>query len=111
MGDKQLRDLPRGVDEYLVHRIEELNQVANAPVKTKTISDAAATRNAKKDMNRIDRQLSKLNDAEKRLHEKMALAVDDFELLTELSLKQKELIRDRADLEAQWLEACEIAGE
>jgi ABC transport system ATP-binding/permease protein len=111
MGDKQLRDLPRGVDEYLVHRIEELNQVANAPVKTKTISDAAATRNAKKDMNRIDRQLSKLNDAEKRLHEKMALAVDDFELLTELSLKQKELIRDRAYLEAQWLEACEIAGE
>jgi ATP-binding cassette subfamily F protein uup len=111
MGDKQLRDLPRGVDEYLVHLIEELNQVANAPVKTKTISDAAATRNAKKDMNRIDRQLSKLNDAEKRLHEKMALAVDDFELLTELSLKQKELIRDRADLEAQWLEACEIAGE
>jgi len=111
MGDKQLRDLPRGVDEYLVHRIEELNQVANAPVKTKTISDAAATRNAKKDMNRIDRQLSKLNDAEKRLHEKMALAVDDFELLSELSLKQKELTRDRADLEAQWLQACEIAGE
>jgi ABC transport system ATP-binding/permease protein len=111
MGDKQLRDLPRGVDEYLVHRIEELNQVANAPVKTKTISDAAATRNAKKDMNRIDRQLSKLNDAEKRLHEKMALVVDDFELLSELSLKQKELIRDRADLEAQWLQACEIAGE
>lgn len=111
MGDKQLRDLPRGVDEYLVHRIEELNQVANAPTKTKTISDAAATRNAKKDMNRIDRQISKLNDAEKRLHEKMALATDDFELLNELSLKQKQMILDRADLEAQWLQACEIAGE
>lgn len=111
MGDKQLRDLPRGVDEYLAHRIDELNQVGNGPVKTKSISDAAATRNAKKDLNRIDRQISKLNDAEKRLHEKMAVAVNDFELLTELSNKQKEIERERADLELQWLEACEIIGE
>jgi ATP-binding cassette subfamily F protein uup len=112
MGDKQLRDLPRGIEEYLEHRVEDLRE-SDAPVSNsaKTPSDAATARAAKKDLNRIERQLSKLADAEKRLHEKMAEVVDDYEKLAELAVKQKEIETERAELEVEWLTACELAGE
>lgn len=112
MGDKQLRDLPRGIDEYLEHRVSSIQVSSNQPpAGTKKISDAATVRAAKKDLNRIERQLSKLADAEKRLHEKMAAAVNDYEVLAELSSKQKEIDAERVALEIEWLEVCELAGE
>lgn len=58
LGDLQLRDLPRGVDEYL-----ELRNRKNAPVqslatKAKT-SNAAEERQLKKDLTRVERQIEK----------------------------------------------------
>lgn len=58
LGDLQLRDLPRGVDEYL-----ELRNRQNAPVQSSTTkaktSNAAEERQLKKDLNRVERQIEK----------------------------------------------------
>ena len=58
LGDLQLRDLPRGVDEYL-----ELRNRQNAPVQSSTTkaktSNAAEERQLKKDLTRVERQIEK----------------------------------------------------
>jgi hypothetical protein len=41
----------------------------------------------------------------------MAEVVDDYEKLAELAVKQKEIETERAELEVEWLTACELAGE
>jgi ATP-binding cassette subfamily F protein uup len=112
LGNQQLRDLPRGIDEYLEQRLAHLSSISSLKPNGKSVvSDAAAAREAKKELNRIDRQLSKLADTEKRLHEKMASVVNDYEALAELSSKQKDIDKERAELEAAWLTAAELAGE
>uniref|UniRef100_UPI00404AE5D9 ABC-F family ATP-binding cassette domain-containing protein n=2 Tax=Candidatus Planktophila sp. TaxID=2175601 RepID=UPI00404AE5D9 len=58
LGDKKVRDLPRGVDEYLELRIKALDSIPQLQ-KEKKSSNAAEQRQLKKDLIRLDRQLEK----------------------------------------------------
>jgi ATP-binding cassette subfamily F protein uup len=126
MGDGQIRHLPRGVDQYLEQleagtaprrvvaepagaalteagATETAVQVVEQPV------DAAVARAAKKELNRIERQLSKLTESEAKLHDQLATNASDYERLAELDTELRKLAEERAELETAWFEAAERA--
>jgi uncharacterized small protein (DUF1192 family) len=61
-------------------------------------------------MARIERQLTRLSEQEARLHEAMAEQAVDHVAVAELDVRLRALQAERDDLEAQWLDAAEIAG-
>ncbi|MFG1620585.1 ABC-F family ATP-binding cassette domain-containing protein [Kribbella sp. NPDC049227] len=122
MGDARVRHLPRGVDQY----IEELADrgprrttyasSASEPVVSNESSpadepvvDAAVARAAKKELNRIERQLAKLTEAETKLHDQIATHASDYERLAELDTELRKLAEERGELETAWFEAAERA--
>ncbi len=114
LGDATLRMLPRGIDEYLERRQRMIEtavpKAAPAPTaavsKEKSSGDARA---AKKDLQRIERQLSKMSDRETLLHAQIADNATDFEKVAKLDKELRELIVERDVLEMRWLELAEDA--
>ncbi|MCB5183327.1 ABC-F family ATP-binding cassette domain-containing protein [Streptomyces antimicrobicus] len=108
LGDATLRMLPRGLDEYLERRqrmVEAAAPAAPAPaVKEKSAGDARA---AKKELQKIERQLNKLADRETNLHAQIADHATDFEKVARLDAELRELLAEREDLEMRWLELAE----
>jgi ATPase subunit of ABC transporter with duplicated ATPase domains len=108
LGDGSCVLLPGGVEEYLARR-----RAAAAPAPSRSSSaqpsrsDAAAERQRKKDLARIESQLEKVTAEIDRLHADMAGAATDFARLAEMdsSLRAAEARRD--ELEDAWLEAAE----
>jgi ATP-binding cassette subfamily F protein uup len=116
-GNGTVRHLPRGVEQYL----EQLaagttarRTTAPAP-ETATVeepapvNDAVAIRAAKKDLNRIERQLAKLTEAEARLHDQLAANASNYERLAELDTELRKLADERGELETAWFDAAERA--
>ncbi|MGW3632414.1 ABC-F family ATP-binding cassette domain-containing protein [Streptomyces sp. NPDC005122] len=113
LGDATLRMLPRGIDEYLERRkrIEEVAAAAvlaaaPAPVKPASAADARA---AKKELQKIERQLDKVSEKETRLHAQIADNATDFAKVAELDSELRELTGEREELELRWLELAEDA--
>lgn len=99
-GDKRLRDLPRGIDQYLAELApREVGSVA----KEKSQSKAADQRQAKKDMARLEKQIEKIRNQVELLEKELAAnAFDSGKLLT----LTQELDKTKAELEAreeEWL--------
>lgn len=130
LGDGKLRGLPGGVDQYLELREAALASGAvsggassgssRPTAATGSASTAAASgpseaekREARKDLNRIDRQLGKIAQQEEKLHVQMAAKSQsgDFDALGELNTKLQELLEEKEVLELEWLEAAEVLGE
>lgn len=61
LGDGALRDLPRGVDQYLEQRSDSLQKTVEID-QVKTVSSAAEQRQLKKDLVRVERQIQKAKD-------------------------------------------------
>jgi ATP-binding cassette subfamily F protein uup len=103
LGDKSLRDLPRGVDQYLEQRADSI-QRQGADAKVKSSSSAAEQRQLKKDLARLERQIEK---ARARIAEleisQTESAFDPAELtrITEELDSQREELNSR---EEEWLE-------
>ncbi|MTG87371.1 ATP-binding cassette domain-containing protein [Cellulosimicrobium sp. BIT-GX5] len=128
LGDGQVRDLPGGVEQYLELRRAALAvpgaassgfaPAAGGDGGAEGAPDAAApagpsaaeVRAAKKEINRIERRLSKIAEAEARLHEKIAANATDFAAVAELDAELRTLAAEKDELEAAWLEAAEVAG-
>lgn len=130
LGDGKLRGLPRGVDQYL-----ELREAALAGASSKGNGPTAATgsgagsaqgggapssgaseaekREARKNINRIERQLGKLAQQEEKLHAQLAQKSEagDFEALGSLNAQLNELLEEKEGLELEWLESAEVLGE
>ncbi len=70
---------------------------------------AAAQREARKTIARIDRQLTKIANREAELHAEIAAHATDYEKLAELDGKLKELTAQKDALEEEWLEAAAVA--
>ena len=103
LGDKELRDLPRGVDQYLEQRAESLQKPAEA-VKGKSQSSAAEQRQLKKDLVRVERQIQKAKEKIAELESEQENAAFDP---TELIRISAELETQRAEInsrEEEWLE-------
>ena len=103
LGDKELRDLPRGVDQYLEQRAQSLQKPAEA-TKEKSQSSAAEVRQLKKDLVRVERQIQKAKEKIAELESAQEGAAFDP---TELIRISAEIETQRAELnsrEEEWLE-------
>ncbi|MFF8713535.1 ABC-F family ATP-binding cassette domain-containing protein [Streptomyces sp. NPDC015184] len=119
LGDRTLRMLPRGIDEYLERRqrIEEATTPSAAPApaaaKEKEAPAAAlspqAARAAKKELQKVERQLDKISTRETALHARIAEHATDFEKVAKLDAELRELVAERDELEMRWLELAEDA--
>ena len=109
MGDGSCVLLPRGVDEYLERRARSRQtvQAAEASADTKPKSDAAEERRRKKELARIESQLSKAEQQIEELHAQMAEAATDYEKLAKLDVELQDVRARRDALEEAWLEAAE----
>ena len=103
LGDGALRDLPRGVDQYLEQRSESLTKPVESS-KDKGVSSAAEQRQLKKDLVRVERQIQKAKDKIAELEIALEAAGFNPEELLKISA---ELESQRSELntrEEEWLE-------
>jgi ATPase subunit of ABC transporter with duplicated ATPase domains len=117
LGDGAVRDLPGGVEQYLdlrhAARVSAAASAASggsreaAPPADQGPS-AAELREAKKDLLRIERQLSKLSAQEDRIHLQMAAKAADHKAVLELNNKLRVIVDERETLELEWLSAAEM---
>jgi ATP-binding cassette subfamily F protein uup len=110
LGDKSLRDLPRGVDQYLEQR-EATVQKPDSVTKPKGASSAAEQRQLKKDLVRVERQIQKSKEKISELEEAQEAAAFDPAGLLKIS---EELENQRAELntrEEEWLEITDQLGD
>jgi ATP-binding cassette subfamily F protein uup len=105
LGDEELRDLPRGVEQYLEKRASM--QVRSTQEITKQISSAAEERLIKKEIARVERQLIKVTEEEANLRLEEEGAAFDHTRLLEIGEQLKEVISRRRNLENEWLELSE----
>ena len=104
LGDGALRDLPRGVDQYLEQRADALNKSGSSSAKSAPTSSAAEQRQLKKDLARVEKQVAKGK-------ERLAALLDEQERESmnhvRLSEITEELVKVREELqsrEEEWLE-------
>ena len=103
LGDKELRDLPRGVDQYLEQRSQSLQKPQDI-AKEKSQSSAAEQRQLKKDLVRVERQIQKSKEKIAELEASQENAAFDPAELIRIS---SELESQRTELntrEEEWLE-------
>ena len=102
MGDLVLRDLPRGVDEYLEYRAKSLT-VSSQSASGK-VSNAAQERTLKKDLARVERQIQKAKEKVVLLTLEQAEATFDATRLSEISTELIQLDKELIAREEEWLE-------
>jgi ATP-binding cassette subfamily F protein uup len=142
LGDGKLRDLPGGVDQYLQLRAdaERSGGLTSGPAAAGqgqyddggTGSAGAAgpggaragasqgpseaeRRQARKDLTRVERQLSKASAQAQKLQQQMTEAGSrsdvDFDALAEINKRLAAVKSEQEDLEEQWLAAADVLGE
>jgi len=105
LGDGRLSFLGGGVDEYL----DRVRAARRAPAprspagSTAAGSAAAADRTARKELQRLERQLDRLTAREAGLSAELAANATDYEKLTALGAELKAAQAEKADLEERWL--------
>ncbi|NMM24291.1 MAG: ABC-F family ATP-binding cassette domain-containing protein [Phycicoccus sp.] len=123
LGDGGIRDLPGGVEQYLdLRRAARASSAASgtsagsggsrvaASRAASTGPSAAELRDAKKDLNRIDRLLTKLAAQEDKIHLEMAAKAADHTAVLRLNDKLRAIVDEREALELEWLSVAEIIG-
>ncbi|MEO5875075.1 MAG: ATP-binding cassette domain-containing protein, partial [Streptosporangiaceae bacterium] len=109
LGDGQVRMLTGGVEEYL-DRVAAGSAGASraAPaVVTESGQPAKQDWKAKKELDRLERQLDKLTRREAKLHAEMADAATDHARLLRLDAELKSVLADKDEVEMAWLELAE----
>ncbi|MET2714456.1 ABC-F family ATP-binding cassette domain-containing protein [Streptomyces harbinensis] len=112
LGDRTLRMLPRGIDEYLERRAAgkqtaPAGQAAAPAAAAGTPAPAQLSRAAQKEIQKIERQLERLEGQESELHKEMAEHATDFARVAGLDAQLRELAARRDELETRWLELSE----
>ncbi|MGV9824208.1 MULTISPECIES: ABC-F family ATP-binding cassette domain-containing protein [unclassified Gordonia (in: high G+C Gram-positive bacteria)] len=116
-GDRKLTNLPGGIEQYLQRRKEiEARDRATGKSAAKTADDAeppssglsaAEHREARKNLNRLERRIGQLSDREEKLHAELADAATDPERLVTLGTELRSVTEEKDDAEAEWLEVAE----
>ena len=102
LGDLQLRDLPRGVDEYLELRYQQLTPSQGAGSNGKK-SNAAEERQLKKDLARVERQIEKGKAEIIRLTQEQESSAMDPAKLIEISEQLLKISSELIVREEEWL--------
>ena len=103
LGDKELRDLPRGVDQYLEQRAQSLQKPVEA-AKGKSQSSAAEQRQMKKDLVRVERQIQKAKEKIAELESAQESTAFDPTELIRISAELETLRAELNSREEEWLE-------
>jgi ATP-binding cassette subfamily F protein uup len=113
-GDGRLVHLPGGIDEYLARTAGgPLNQgVATASGSqdagpAKPGMSAAEERLARKELGKLERQLSRLDTREKQLNDSLAAHGSDYDKIIGFESELKTVQAERAQVEETWLELAE----
>jgi ATP-binding cassette subfamily F protein uup len=105
LGDQELRDLPRGIDEYLERREDIYSKIV--VTEKHSISSAAQERLIKKEIAKLEKQIEKVILEEEALRKEEAEASFDHQALIEIGKKLEEVVSRREKLESEWLELSE----
>jgi len=110
-GDGSLIMQPGGVDQFVAARRAAQDSAIAAVRETAPAGGLteADRRQARKDVARVERQLSRLAEQEERLHTQMAAEATDYGRLAELQAQLSVVTAEKEQLEEQWLEAAELA--
>jgi ATP-binding cassette subfamily F protein uup len=109
LGDGRLSFLGGGVDEYLDRvRAARAAPAPSAPATAVPRSSAAEERSARKELQRLERQMERLSARETELTAQLAANATDYEKLTTLGADLKATQAEKADIEERWLT---VAGE
>jgi ABC transport system ATP-binding/permease protein len=108
LGDGRLSFLGGGVDEYLdrVHTARAGSSGGPQPVTSAPgppRSSAAEERAARKELQRLERQLDRLSAREAELTDLLAANATDYEQLTSLGADLRAVQEEKSDLEDRWL--------
>ncbi|GAA3153717.1 ABC-F family ATP-binding cassette domain-containing protein [Nonomuraea roseoviolacea] len=128
LGDGRLSLLPGGVDEYLERRAAGAALTArtglgattegakdaldgDGPAEAPAGLSAKEERELRKELNRLERQLDKLGEQETKLHAAMAEAAADYERLGSLDAQLRDVLTQKDEVEAAWLEVADRLGD
>jgi ATPase subunit of ABC transporter with duplicated ATPase domains len=112
MGDGSCVLLPGGVDQYLASRRnrsepEGLPRITSAEAPRST---SAISRQAKKDLARLEQQIVRIEERIAALYDEMTAAASDYQRLADLQREIELISADKDELELAWLEAADVAG-
>ena len=102
LGDGQLRDLPRGVDQYLEDRARALR--GGSSQGEKKVSSAQTERLLKKDLARVERQIAKAREKHVTLKSEQSEASFDANRLIEIANEITSIESELVQREEEWLE-------
>ena len=106
LGDTNLRHLPGGVDQYLQLKVPK-KQAQSKQVRSEELT-GAERRNLEKESARLERLIAKTETELTQLHLEMAEAdQSDYEVLSELSVKERDLRSEIDKAEQTWLEVAQ----
>jgi ATP-binding cassette subfamily F protein uup len=116
-GDGGIRHLPGGIEQYVDERkVAAKAAIAGATTSASRNPKAAAPKAtggqihaARKEAQRLERAMEKIDAREAALHQAMADAATDPGKLRQLGDEQSALAAEREGVEAAWLEASETA--
>jgi ATPase subunit of ABC transporter with duplicated ATPase domains len=106
-GDGSCVLLPGGVDQYLESRRAQPDGLPPSTTEPAQRTDAARTRQARKELTRIEAQLATLSKQIDRLHQQMADAASDYTRLAELQTELASTTARQSELEESWLVTAE----
>ena len=104
LGDKVLRDLPRGVNQYLEQRAASSAPSTESSSKEGSTSSAAQLRQLKKDLTRVERQVAKGKERLAQLKSELEAAAFSPDKLLELSAEIATVESELVVREEEWLE-------
>ena len=110
IGDGSCVLLPGGVEQYLQSRHDRPPEKRPKASVVTPSTPSAASRQARKDLARLEQQIARLDERLTSLHEQMAAAASDYQRLTELQRQIELITANKDELELAWLEAAEVAG-
>ena len=108
LGDGGLRDLPRGLEEFLELRAlqdHDSSMLNQSSAKEKLSS--STIRDLQKELAKLERSIGKVYTQIKQMHEQMELHATDFVKVAELSPQLVELNAQKSELEDKWLKISE----
>jgi ABC transport system ATP-binding/permease protein len=114
LGDGKLSYLGGGIEEYLERRAAHEEEAASGrgtgTREGAGAGAAGAQRAAKKELQRLERQIDRLTAREEELTAELAAQASDYEKLIELGAQLRAIHEEKASLEERWLVVAETAG-
>jgi ABC transport system ATP-binding/permease protein len=113
LGDGKLSYLGGGLEEYLARRAaqEEAESAPSSGAREGSgLGAAGAQRAAKKEMQRLERQIDRLAAREEELTVELAASATDYEKLIELGAQLRAIQEEKASLEERWLVVAETSA-